>query len=113
MGCEVTAEPVYLMRDINDLWDHIAYVVHYAPNFPPEPSLLPEQQMTLSLAFEQLHQGVDIAYSKSETAARAKLHDLLDRALAEYQAGGREKAGAMLNEFEGVIFTPDGKKRGD
>lgn len=112
-GREVTAEPVYLMRSVSDLWDHIAFVVHYAPNgFPVEPDLLPEQQMTLAMAFEQLHQGVEIAYPQAG-ARRSGLHDLLDRALAEYRGGDPATGAALLNEFEGVIFTPDGKKRGD
>lgn len=110
----MTAEPVYVMQRIEDLWDHIAFVVHYAPQFPIEPDLLPEQQMTLDMAFEQLHQGVEIAYAKTDNSARKReLHEVLDRALADYRAGDRASAAARLNEFEGVIFTPDGKKRGD
>ena len=101
------------METIGDLWDHVAYVMEYAPSgFPVEPHLLPHQQMTLDLAFEQLHQGVDIACPEDAAARRDQLHALLHRSLAEYRTGDRAFASAMLAEFESIIFTPDGKKRG-
>jgi hypothetical protein len=102
------------METISDLWDHIAYVMEYAPSgFPVEPHLLPEQQMTLQMAFEQLHQGVDITYPEVTSASqREALRALLDRSLTEYRTGDRSIASAILAEFESTIFTPDGKKRG-
>ena len=103
------------METLGDLWDHIAYVVAYAPSgFPVEDVLKPEQQMTLEMAFDQLHQGVGIAYPDPVSAGRRReLNDLLDRALAEYRCGDRGRATALLTEFEAIIFTADGQKRGD
>ena len=102
------------METIHDLWDHIAYVMEYAPSdFPVEDYLLPEQQMNLDMAFEQLHQGVVIAYpAASAGAQRAQLDALLDRAQAEYRNGNKTTAASMLAEFESTIFTPDGRQRG-
>lgn len=102
------------METINDLWDHIAYVMEYAPaDFPREDYLLPEQQMNLDMAFRQLHQGVQVAYpSPIASAQREQLDALLDRALAEYRNGNRTEAANMLAEFESIIFTPDGRQRG-
>ena len=104
--------PAFVMETISDLWDHIAYVMEYAPSdFPREDYLLPEQQMTLDMAFQQLQQGIGIAYP-SAPPQREQLHALLDRALAEYRNGNRAEAANMLAEFESIIFTPDGRLRG-
>jgi exonuclease VII small subunit len=106
--------PAFVMETVSDLWDHIAYVMEYAPSgFPLEDYLLPEQQMNLDMAFQQLHQGVAIAYPASSAAAqREQLDALLDRALAEYRNGDKTVAAGMLAEFESIIFTPDGRQRG-
>ncbi|HEY7800620.1 MAG TPA: hypothetical protein VIA80_17775 [Hyphomonadaceae bacterium] len=105
---------MFVMETLNDLWDHIAYVMEYAPSaFPVEDYLLPEQQMNLDTAFRQLHQGVEIAYPPPEAADhRARLHALLDRSLGEYRNGDRTVAAGLLAEFESTLFTPDGQKRG-
>jgi hypothetical protein len=105
---------MFVMETVNDLWDHIAYVMEYAPSgFPVEDYLLPEQQMNLDMAFAQLHQGVEIACPPPEAPGhRDKLHALLDRSLDEYRNGDRTVAAGLLAEFESTIFTPDGQKRG-
>jgi hypothetical protein len=105
---------MFVMETLNDLWDHIAYVMEYAPSdFPVEDYLLPEQQMNLDTAFRQLHQGVEIAYPPPEAADHcARLHALLDRSLGEYRNGDRTVAAGLLAEFESTLFTPDGQKRG-
>jgi hypothetical protein len=105
---------VFVMETLGDLWDHIAYVMEYAPaGFPVENHLLPEQQMNLESAFEQLHQGLEIAYPPPEAPdLRERLHGLLDCAMAEYTGGNKGAAAGMLAEFESTIFTPDGQKRG-
>ena len=105
---------MFVMERNSDLWDHIAYVMEYAPSgFPVEDYLLPEQQMNLDMAFRQLHQGVEIACPPPDTAEqRDKLHALLDRSLAEYRNGDRTVAAGLLAEFESTLFTPDGQKRG-
>lgn len=106
--------PAFVMETISDLWDHIAYVMEYAPSgFPAEDHLLPEQQMTLDMAFQQLHQGVAIAFPAPGAAVqREQLDALLDRALGEYRNGNKTVAAGMLAEFESIIFTPDGRLRG-
>ncbi len=106
--------PAFVMETINDLWDHIAYVMEYAPSdFPKEDYLLPEQQMTLDMAFEQLHQGVRLACPAASAASqREQLDALLDRALAEYRNGNKVEAAGMLAEFESILFTPEGRLRG-
>ena len=48
---------MFVMKSVDDLWDHTAYVLAYAPNsFPHRDFLSAEDQMTLDKAFEQLHQ---------------------------------------------------------
>lgn len=113
-GTSLDDPAVFVMETIGDLWDHIAYVREYAPSgFPIEDLLLPEQQMNLDRAFEQLQQGVEIACPPpSAPARRDQLHALLDRSLAEYRGGDKTIAAALLAEFESSIFTPDGQKRG-
>ncbi|HVY89969.1 MAG TPA: hypothetical protein VG942_13955 [Hyphomonadaceae bacterium] len=104
----------YVMESVSDLWDHIAYVMEYAPNgFPQEFGWKPEEQMTFEIAFRQLHEGVDIAVPPAAMERRQSLHALLDRSMAEYTTGDRAAARNMLAEFETDLFTPDGKLRGD
>lgn len=94
------------MRSVDDLWEHIAYVLAYAPSsFPYKDFLSPEQQMTLDLAFDQLRQGVEIAYPEMEfQAKRNDLFGLLARCHALYLRGGDDEAGALLSEFQDRIF---------
>lgn len=97
---------MFVMETVDDLWNHIAYVLGYAPDqFPDEDFLAPNQQMTLELAFEQLRQGINIAYPEAEFAdKRVMLAAILDQSYAAYMAGREIEAGHLLNDFEDGIF---------
>lgn len=97
---------MFTIESVDDLWNHIAYVLAYAPDrFPHRDFLAPDQQMTLDRAFEQLRAGAVLAYPEDAySAKRAKLFGLLDRSYAEYKSGDEIKAGHLLNEFENNIF---------
>jgi hypothetical protein len=114
VGKVTDAPPGFQMRSVSDLWDHIGYTLEYAPDrFPWEMELLPAQQMNLEMAFEQLNQGVAIAYPPpAEVEYSAKLATLLDRSLAEYRNGNAEAGKTLLLEFEATMFTPEGQLRG-
>lgn len=109
-----TAEPVrpdpYAITSVDDLWNHIAYVRGYAPNyFKTEDFLRPEEQMTLDRAFALLRDGVLVAYpGENDEAKRQWLFDALARALAAYRDGD-EVAGATIlqDDFEDAIFKVD------
>ena len=70
---------MFVMESVDDLWNHIAYVLAYAPDqFPVEDFLADDDQMTFERAFEQLRQGVEIAYPEAEFAdKRSQLHSIL------------------------------------
>ncbi len=97
---------MFVMESVDDLWNHIAYVMAYAPDqFPYRDFLADDEQMTLDRAFEQLRQGVEIAYPEAEFAdKRAHLNGILDQSYAQYQAGENIKAGHLLNDFQDNIF---------
>lgn len=97
---------MFVMESIDDLWNHIAYVLGCAPNdFPIEDFLNDDQQMNLDRAFEQLRQGVDIAYPEDSFAEkRAMLNAILDRSYDAYKSGEDIVAGHLLNEFQDNIF---------
>ena len=97
---------MFVMKSVDDLWNHIAYVLGYAPDhFPYEDFLAPEEQMTLDKAFEQLHAGVVIAYPEESFAGKRKeLHAMLDSSFLAYRNGKEIEGGTLLNEFEGRIF---------
>ena len=97
---------MFVMESVDDLWDHIAYVLGYAPDrFPNRDFLAADQQMTLDKAFEQLHAGVVIAYpEESFTEKRTALHALLDSSFLAYRDGKEVEGGNLLNEFESRIF---------
>jgi len=98
-----------VVENVNDLWNHIAYVLLCAPDqFPREDFLSEDEQMNLDRAFEQLHQGVRIAYPEPDFASkRTILSDILDRSYAAYKAGEDITAGHLLNEFQDNIFKTD------
>ncbi len=100
---------MFEMRNVEDLWEHIAYVRGYAPDqFPVEDFLSEDEQMNLDRAFEQLREGVQIAYPEAQFAdKRASLHGLLDQSYAQYQAGEIIRAGHLLNDFQDQIFKRD------
>ena len=97
---------MFVMKSVDHLWNHIAYVRIYAPGqFPYEDFLAPNEQMTLDRAFEQLHAGVVIAYPEEQfEAKRNELHAILDRSFLAYLNGQEVEGGTLLNEFEGCIF---------
>jgi hypothetical protein len=101
---------MFVMETVDDLWNHIAYVLLCAPDdFPVEDFLPDDQQMNLDRAFEQLRQGVEIAYPEDSFAdKRAMLNDILDQSYALYQDGGNIRAGHLLNDFQDNIFKREG-----
>jgi hypothetical protein len=94
------------MESVDDLWNHIAYVMAYAPTSFPYRDFIPaDQQMNLDRAFDQLRTGVNIAYPEASFAdKRASLFNLLDQAYAAYKEENEIRAGHILNEFQGGIF---------
>lgn len=97
----------YRIETVDDLWNHIAYVRGYAPiYFKEEDFLLPEEQMTLDLAFKFLDEGIDVAYPECEFAAkRAELRKALSRALSAYRSGDEIEGATILQiDFEDQIF---------
>lgn len=97
---------MFLMESVDDLWDHIAYVLAYAPNNFPYRDFLPvTEQMTLDLAFEQLKKGVLIAYPEPQYEdRRSALYELLRQSHEAYTQGDEIVAGKALNEFQDGIF---------
>jgi hypothetical protein len=98
---------MFVMESIDDLWEHIAYVLAYAPNNFPYRDFLPaNEQMTLQGAFEQLRKGIHIAYPEpAYEAKRHELSQLLDSSHAAYTQGNEHLAGKLLNEFQDNIFS--------
>ena len=98
------------MKSVDDLYDHIGYVVLRAPDrFPVEDYLPADQQMTLEMAFEQLREGVEIAYPNDfHPEKRTILNSLLDQSFAAYKAGEEVKGAHLLQDFQDNIFKrPD------
>jgi len=101
---------MFLMKNLDDLWEHIAYVLGYAPNFPREDFLADNEQMTLDLAFSQLREGIDLAYPGTEHESyKQSLRELLGRSYEKYKIGKDIEAGHLLNEFESKVFKVDRK----
>ena len=99
------------IKTIDDLWDHIAYVLLYAPDqFPHEDFLPNDQQMNLERAFDELRRGISIAYPNDfSPEKRTILNEILDKSYSKYKSGNDVEAGHLLNEFEDSIFkkSPD------
>jgi len=101
---------MFVMETIDDLWEHIAYTLAYAPNnFPWEDFLQDNQQMNLDRAFEQLRQGVLVAYPEGSAASkRTSLFDLLDQSFLAYAKGDELTGGRILHDFQDSIFASEG-----
>ncbi len=105
---------MFVMENKRDLRGRIAHVLLYAPNrFPIVDFLADDDQMTLSKGFEQLHQGVEIAYPSSKfvgdawDSKRKNLHAILDKAHALFKKRSPKKHNAarlLLDEFDRMIF---------
>jgi hypothetical protein len=97
---------VFKVKTVDDLWDHIAYVMTYASvGFPYRDFLPADQQMNLERGFDLLRQGILVAYPEESFAKkRAELDAILDESFALYRAGEDVKAGHLLNEFQDAIF---------
>ena len=100
---------MFVMATVDDLWEHIAYTLAYAPNnFPREDFLQDDQQMNLDRAFDHLRQGVAIAYPESGAATKIKiLLDLLDQSYLAYINGNELSGGQLLNDFQDSIFASE------
>jgi hypothetical protein len=97
---------MYVMETVEDLWEHIAYVIMCAPDdFPREDFLSGDQQMNLEHAFEQLREGVGIAYPEDEfVEKRTTLNELLDDSYSRYRTGDVNQARNILEQFQNSIF---------
>ena len=100
---------MFVVETVDDLWNHIAYVMAYAPDqFPHEDFLTEDQQMNLERAFDQLRGGIEVAYPEPSYALkRDLLNGILDRSYAAYRADDEIAAGHLLNEFQDNIFKAD------
>jgi hypothetical protein len=94
------------METVEDLWEHIAYVIMCAPDDFPHRDFIPaDQQMNLERAFEQLREGVDIAYPEGEfVEKRTALNELLDDSYRRYRTGDVIQARNILEHFQNSIF---------
>jgi len=61
--------------------------------------------MNLDRAFEQLREGLAIAYPEADFEnKRQELGALLDQSLAAYRAGDRRSGAHLLQDFQDSIF---------
>lgn len=99
---------MFKIKTVDDLYDHIGYVVLRAPNrFPIEDYLAPDEQMTLDKAFSQLRDGVEVAYPDDyHPDKKPLLYALLDQSLAAYRSGEDVKGAHLLQDFQDNIFKP-------
>ncbi len=97
---------MFKMETVDDLWNHIAYVMAYGPDrFPHEDFLEERDQMTLDMAFAHLRRGVEIAYpEESYVSRRDELNDILDESYQSYKDGADIPAARLLKKFEKEIF---------
>ena len=94
------------LKSIEELYNHIGYVVLCAPDkFPIRDYPKPEEQMNLDRAFEQLRQGVDLAYPADFCPEKKwSLYTLLDQSLTAYKSGDRLRGAHLLQDFQDGIF---------
>lgn len=98
--------PPYTPQSKKEILGVQATVFLGAPNnFFPLPNLLPSEQRSLESSFDELHRGVDHVYRKPRhNEARSRMHDLLDKSYAEYQAGRIDEGRILIGHFENLVI---------
>ena len=88
--------------------DFLSLVIVHAPDeFPEEDFLEPEEQLTLDMAFKELHIGVNLLSAKRVTEAkRNELRSILQKAHSKYFEGRDVEAAHLLQELEAIAFKP-------
>ena len=80
-------------------------IVHAPDEFPEEDFLEPEEQLTLDMAFKELHVGVNLLSAKRVSEARRnELRKLLQQAHDKYLEGRDVEAAYILQELEAIAF---------
>jgi len=90
----------------SSLLDFISLVVVYAPNeFPQEDYLSPEEQLTLTMAFDELRFGLEsFLRSTCDPQVFTQLESLLERSLQHYEQGRDVEGAHVLQDFEAIAF---------
>lgn len=106
------------MMDLEDLWNRVGYLVLCLPDrFPYRDFLSDEDQMTMEKGYEQLHEGIFIAYPKEKYSSKAyddlrsHLADYLYESRKAYDVGDVVKGAHLLQDFRNAIFIKKSKVR--
>lgn len=108
---------MFLMRSLEDLWEHVGYMVLCSPDSFPYRDFMGDDQMNLEKGFAQLHEGILIAYPKDKfdtpeyDALRAELGAMLDTAYKGYIEGDLKTGAFGIQDFRKKIFVRKGQVR--
>ena len=108
---------MYLMKDLEDLWDHVAYMVLCCPDSFPYRDFLGDDQMNMEKGYAQLHEGIAIAYPTEEYSGeaydklRSDLAKMLETSKAGYERGDLKTGAFTLQDFRDRIFLRKGRVR--
>jgi exonuclease VII small subunit len=96
------------MKKINNSQDYLNFlsvVIVSAPDkFRQFDFLRPEEQMNLTTAFEELHQGLRYLANTATVEKMQELRKILDDSLKAYQSGEAISGAHLLQDFEEMAF---------
>jgi hypothetical protein len=96
----------WVLESDGDFKDFLSIIIMRAPYDLNNPSLSPERQLTLEIAFDILRAGADLYCRKRKRlkGQEERLNAILDTALAYYHVGDGAAGGGEIYRFEVAIF---------
>ena len=100
---------MYVLKNMDALYDHIGYTASYAPNdFPYEDFLAVDEQNTLESSFAQLRNAIAIIDPKIATPDKLPIiRSILEESYEAFKSGDRRAGVLLLNEWSALIFGPE------
>ena len=99
--------PKYYVLDEDGFFkDFLGSIILNAPDNLHKPRKPPEWQIDLNIAFDIMRAGADMYCAKRRRlkGEEARLHAILDKSIAAYQAGERQTGMDEIYRFEVAIF---------
>jgi hypothetical protein len=100
---------MYVINNMDGLYDQIGYAVAYAPDEFPYMDWRPaEEQSTLESVFKQMRDAIAIIDPKIATAEMLpRIKAILKEAHEAYISGNTERGAHLLNDWSALIFGPE------
>lgn len=96
------------VKNLESLNEMLSMIIVYAPDFPEEDYLAPEEQLTLRSAFDEVRRGLRFhPLLPPGGEARAMAEEALQQATSEFLSGDEKNARRRLEDLRRGLFDED------